>query len=282
MRDGTEVHVEGSANDVSADIVIDDDSLGEVSVPWKRIDTIEFAATPSSAEPKGFRIHGTVETSEGTFEGFIQWDSEECLSYDKIDGEDDDINVSLDFGKIRSIARHTRNSSKVVLKDGREMILDGTNDVDDDIRGILVEDERFGRVEVDWDAFRKATFSDAGGSGRPYSYYGKGGGLSGTVETLSGGSHSGRIVYDLDEAYAWEMLDGDDDDIQYSIPMGMIKTIEPRGSDSANITLRNGEKLRLEDSQDVSDSNDGIVVVKGGGDEKVLIKWDDLERLTFD
>lgn len=280
MRDGTEVHVEGSANDVSADISIDDDALGQVSIPWKRIDTIEFSATPSSAKPEGFRMHGKVETTGGTFTGFIQWDSEECLSYDKIDGEDEDIRVSIEMGKIRSIERHTRKSARLVLLDGRSLVLDGTNDVDDDIRGILVEDPRFGRVEIGWDAFRKVTFDAPSGSGKAYDAYGKGGALNGKVTTRDGKTHSGRLVFDLDEAYTWEMLDGNDDDISYTIPFGLIESIAPRGSDSAIVRLRGGEEIELEDTQDVSDQNDGILILAGS--DKTLVAWDDLEIVEFE
>ena len=40
-----------------------------------------------------------------------------------------------------------------MLKDGRRLLLDGSNDVNSSNRGIYVEDERFGRVRVKWDAF---------------------------------------------------------------------------------------------------------------------------------
>ncbi len=281
MRDGTKVHVEGSANDVSADIAVDDDALGEVVVPWRHIDTIAFADTPRDVKTRGFRLHGIVETTEGTFTGFVQWDSEECLSYDKLDGDDGDVDLSIDMGKIKSIERASRRASKVTLWDGRSMELSGSNDVDDDIRGILVEDERFGRIEVDWDAFRKVTFSGAGASGPSYASFNNRGPLQGTVRDTEGNIYRGEIIFDLDEAYPWEMLDGDNDDISYTIPFGMVTSVTPRGSDGATVVLRSGEELVLEDTQDVSDRNDGIVVLLSG-DESVHVDWDDLEIVTFD
>ena len=46
------------------------------------------------------------------------------------------------------------------LDDGRKLRLRGSNDVDDDNRGILVEDPRYGRVEISWDDFERLEFGD--------------------------------------------------------------------------------------------------------------------------
>ncbi len=51
------------------------------------------------------------------------------------------------------------------------MVLSSTNDVDDDNRGIYVEDPRFGRVLVRWDTFERVDFSAPGSSGPSYEQY---------------------------------------------------------------------------------------------------------------
>ena len=282
MRDGSQIRVEGSANDVEADVVVDDASLGMVEVPWRRIEKVEFAPTPAEVRPRGFRLHGVVEATEGReFNGFVQWDSEECLSFDELDGDDDEVSLSIEMGKIRSIERISRRASRVTLKDGRVLELDGSNDVDEDIRGVLVEDPRFGRAELNWDAFRKVTFDDAGGSGPGYQAYANTGGeLRATVHTRENTSHTGRLVFDLDETYRWEMLDGDDDDISYSIPFHLILRIEPRGRDAAMVSLKSGETLRLSDTQDISDRNDGVVVIPDNGDP-TYIEWREIEAIEL-
>ena len=279
-KDGARTHVEGSANDVSATLMIRDPGMGDIEVDWKKIDTIEFSAAPRSAKPWGYRMRGTVETDAGTFRGFIQWDKQECISVDLIDGEADDINVKLEMGNIRSIERDGRSASDITLRDGRKLNVSGTNDVDDDNRGILVEDERFGRVEIPWMAFRKVTFDDAGSSGRGYDTYQPKGRMTGTVRTIDDESATGEIVFDLDEEYAWEMLDGDDDDISYSIPLGMVVSVSPRSGDRTDVVLRSGETLRLSDSQDVTDQNDGLLVLQG--DKKTYVAWEDVRILEYD
>ncbi len=281
MRDGTELAVEGSANDVEATISIVDGTVGVVEVPWRRIEMIQFAPTPADAKTLGYRIRGKVKTTEGDFEGYIQWDSEEALSIDKIDGDEDDVRMSIDMGKIRKIERESRRRSKLTLKDGRSMILDGTNDVNEEIRGVLVEDERFGRVTIDWDAFEEVEFLDEGPSGRGYESYAMGGRITGKVTTSDGEVYRGQIAYDLDEAYFWEMLDGEANDISYSIPFSLITTIRPRGDDYAEVTVKAGDTLRLEDTQDVTDANDGLLIEPASG-EAIHVKWEDIELIELD
>jgi hypothetical protein len=186
------------------------------------------------------------------------------------------------MGEIRSIEKRDRRSSLVVLKDGTEMTLSGTNDVNRDIRGIHIEDTRFGRVEVDWDEFEKLVFDDPGGSGRGYSDYSPPTRLSGTV-TLDGGDwRKGELVFDLDEEWSWEMLDGSSDKIDYTVPFALVASIEPRGSRGCLVRLRNGEELFLEDSQDTDDDNAGLVVVPTGDGEPAHVPWSRVSKIEFD
>jgi hypothetical protein len=283
LRGGEVARVKGLANDVSATIEVQDATLGTVKVPWRKLETVQFLPTPKDVKPVGFRLAGTVRTSQGEFEGFVQWDKQECLSVDKLDGDDDGIRVSLDMGQIASIERKGSRASVVTLRDGRTMTLSGTNDVDDDNRGILVEDRRFGKVEIPWRAFERVDFREAGSSGAGYGEFGAWGELRGTVKDDSGRTYTGRVVFDLDEAYGWEMLDGHDDEIAYSIPFGMISRVEPQAGDSARVTLRGGQTLTLGGTQDVSDANDGILVLQPGNeDEGVLVPWDELASLELD
>ena len=70
--------------------------------------------------------------------------------------------------------------------------------------------------------------------------------------------------------------------MEFAIPFEMIATIAPYGRDSAVITLRNGEELELEDSQDVSESHDGILVLDQDGEISDWIAWDDIDLVRFE
>jgi hypothetical protein len=282
MRSGEIYDVAGYSDDVGGRIHVLDATLGEIDLKWDRIETIEFMAAPRDAAPPARRLYGIVETEIGEFEGYIMWDKEECLSTDLLDGESEDGDLSIEMGRISSIEPRGRSSSIVILNDGRKLRLRGSNDVDDDNRGIMIEDERYGKVTVAWDSFDRLEFRDAPGSGRGYDDYDDHGFLRGTVVDGDGNEYSGQLVYDIDESENWEALNGRDRGVEFAIPFSMIASIEPYGRDSAVVTLRNGEEIELEDSQDVSESHDGILVLDENGEIHEWIAWEDIEVVRFE
>jgi hypothetical protein len=283
MKSGEQFDVSGYANDVGGTIHVEDESLGEINLHWNKIDTIKFSQAPRGDDPGVTRLYGKLSTRGADFEGFIAWDKEECVSSDELDGESEDGDVSIPMGRIESIERAGSKACEVVLKDGRTLRLRGTNDVNDSNRGIMVEDSRFGRVVVFWDEFDKLAFEDSRESGSSYGDFKGKGTLHGKVVTSGGDSHQGRIVFDLDETEGWEILNGRARDIEYNIPFHLVRSIEPQGEDESLVVLRNGEELYLEDSQDVTESNDGLLVFVGGDDaEAEFIPWRKVKRVEFD
>ena len=280
LRDGTELEVSGYANDVGTTVTVIDAKPGRIQVRWKEIAEVRFSSTPPDADPGSVRLHGTVTTTDRELAGFIQWDSQECLSTDRLDGDANGERISVEMGDIRSIERRDRRSARVVLKDGAESVMSGTNDVDDDIRGIHVEDPRFGRVEVPWDEFVRVVFDDAPGSGRGYSDYAAPRRLAGTVTRRNGDRLTGRLVFDLDEEWSWEMLDGSTSGLDVTVPFSMVAAIEPRGRSGSVVELGTGETLELEDSHDVGSDNDGLLVLADGSDP-TFVPWRDVRRIDF-
>ncbi len=279
LRSGTEYEVEGGSNDLGATIHVRAANGDEVEIPWRTIDRIELRPAPPDLAVREHRLHGTVATRSGTFHGFIQWDQHEALSSDKLDGEDEGRSVALEMGSIRSIER-TPAGSRVTLRAGDVLELDGTNDVNDENRGIYVDDDRYGRVLVSWDVFERVDFSEPGPSGAAYGEFPAGRPLTGRVTTKGGATHTGRIAYDLDESESWELLDGGDRGIDYSIPMGTIAAIVP-GSRQARVVLKSGEELELGGAADVGEDNDGIAIVAGDG-RVAYVPWSEVARVDFD
>jgi hypothetical protein len=278
MKSGAEYDVSGS-EDLSNRIHVIDESLGEIDLRWDRIELIEFLEAPRDVEPPAWRLYGTVETYEQDYVGFIQWDTEECMSTDVLDGDTDDGDVSVQMGSIASIERRSSRRSLVTLHDGRELRLHGSNDVNDENRGIMIEDERFGRVTIDWDTFDKVTFGEPGGSGRGYNSFLPLGELTGVVIDEDGERHTGQIVFDLDESEAWEMLNGHINGVEFDIPFEMVVSVEPLRGGRARVELTSGETLTLEDTADVSEDNAGILVLYDR--QSTYIPWDEVERIEF-
>ena len=181
------------------------------------------------------------------------------------------------FDTIRSIARQTLGSSLVTLVDGRELVLSGTNDVGNGNRGVYVDDPRYGRVLVSWDAFLRLDFSPAG-SGPAYGDFPPGRPLKGTVTTRDGRQLAGRLVYDLDESETTETFDAPLECVDYTIPFGMIASIVHPD----RVTLRNGETLQLERSADLGERNAGILIFVDGGEQPEYVPWADVARIDFD
>lgn len=281
LKDGRELEVSGGSNDVGTAITVLDHELGNVKLKWRRIDTIEFMSTPKTVEQKfGRPLYAVVETRRGNFEGFIQWDHEECVSNDVLDGRHEDGKMTIEFGKIKSIEKH-RSGSRVTLFSGREFYLRDSNDVDDDNRGIVIKQPGYGKILVDWRAFEKATFrDDVQDSGPAYGDFGSPKALTGLVKTEEGDSFSGRMIYDLDESLDFEILDGESDGIKYRIPFRNIKSIIPDGRYGATIDLKNGDKIELEDSRDVDRDNGGILVWDKDKQLRYLA-WNDIQEVDF-
>ncbi|MEQ8519580.1 MAG: hypothetical protein RLN79_00850 [Cytophagales bacterium] len=284
MKDDSRFNVSGGSNDIGTSILVMDQELGQVKIRWDRVNRIDFESGPSNLKSKiGEPLYGKVKTLRGEFEGFIQWDHEECLSIDKLDGNNNNERFSIEMGNIRKIERYGRGS-RVTLKSGREIDLFGTNDVDDSNRGVVARTQDFGKVLVDWRDFEYVEFLDKIPSGSFLSYddFPKPKRLKGEVITAKGETMKGLIVFDIDETYDYEILEGDDYNVKYSIPFRKIASIKPKNYNYSNITLRNGKEVLLGDSQDVSDRNDGLMIFKSETDEEpVLIPWEGVKEIKF-
>ena len=279
MKTGTVFEAEGGSNDVGATVWVWDEGLGKLELAWRNLERIDFAPTPKDLATDVYRLRGTVETEAGTFEGFVQWDLEECMSDDKLDGDTADGRLAIPMGNIQSIEKRSRSSSRVTLHDGRTLVLDGTNDVDDDNRGIMVEDPRWGRVDISWDAFVRVDFERAPTSSGPsYDSFRAPSSLHGSVTTADGEVRRGRLVWDVDEAEGWELLNGRRRGIEYNVPFAMVAAVERR-TWGARVTLVGGETVDLEDSSDVDEGHAGIVVIADG---ERWVSWDDVDRVDFD
>jgi hypothetical protein len=280
FKNGDRMEVSGGSNDINARINIIDQAAGELTLKWNKIRKIEFMAVSQPLEKKfGEPLYGTVDTRSGQFRGFIQWDHQECISTDKLDGDWENGDISLEFGKIKSIEKH-RRGSLVTLHSGEEYYIYGTNDVNDDNRGIIINDLNFGKIKLGWDEFDKLEFEKTPAVPAGYDDFVEPKQPVGKVETKDGKTYSGRIVYDLDEAVDFELISGEYDDIEYNIPIRNIKTIVPSGSYSSEITLKNGKTIELENSRDVNGDNDGLLVWEE--EEPVYIPWREIKKIIFD
>jgi len=286
LRDGEEVVLEAATSHLGGTLrglVVDDPSRGEIALRRRDLDRIDFLPAPAGERPLDRRLHGTVVTKEGVeLTGFVAWDRDEAFASDVLDGDavDDGATYEIAFAEIAAIEWVSARSARVVLRDGSEVVLRGTNDVDRDNRGIEIADPAFGRAVVSWEAFDAVTFHERRAAPAAYADFTLPGSLSGTVRTSAGDVLEGRIRWDNDEAWGWEVLDGWMDDVAYDVELRSVRSIVRGGGTGAEVTLLDGRVLMLTRSNDVDRGNQGIFVTDDRG-RTTLVKWDDFEEVTF-
>jgi hypothetical protein len=282
LKNGEEIKLVGGSNDIGAKIQVNDPEMGHVKLDWKRIAHVEFMSAPKGLESYyGDPLYGTVETRDGDFTGFVQWDHDERLGNDELNGDNRDGEIDIQFKHIASIKKEY-GGSLVTLFSGREFELSGSNDVDDDNRGIIVNNPDYGRVDIDWDEFIKVDYiSDAPMWDHSYKDYKGEEKLSGTVITKDGDTYRGKIIFDLDEVYKLEMLNGMHEEIEYFVPFSLVRSITPLNRSESKVELASGKEYILEDKVDVNESNDGVLIFKSENDYD-YVSWQDIEQVRFD
>jgi len=282
LKNGGEIRVEDDGNDIGEKVQVMDPELGIINIDWDNIDRIEFLPTPAKLpQIFGMPLYGTIEGArKEKYTGFIIWDNDERLTTDKLDGDSDDGDVSIEFKDIVSVEKRGRGSF-VITKSGRELYLTGSNDVDDENRGVLVVVPDVGVIKFTWDAFRKLTLATPKTTGPAYNDFTAPKLATGKVSRLDGGDVSGQIVYDIDETIDFEMIEGSENDIEYMIPMKNIRSITPKNYDYSQVDLVSGQSLILGDGRDISNKNAGLLVFQKGKKDPVFIAWRRINQITF-
>jgi hypothetical protein len=282
LKNGTELHLDGSGySDIGTKVQIIDEELGVVSIAWDKIKRVEFLPTPKLERVFGLPLYGTVEgTRREKFTGFILWDNDERVLSDKLDGDSNEGDVALPFSNIASIMKDG-DGSEVTLKSGRKLFLKGSNDVNSENRGVWVVNPDYGIIKFSWKSFKNVTFSEAPGSGVAYDQYTSPKAMLATVSLLDGKSVTGSIIYDIDETFDFELIEGKENDVEYSIPLRNIKRITPKNFDYSQLELVSGQTILLGGMRDVSEGNSGLLVFTKEKKDPVYIPWKKVDEIKF-
>jgi hypothetical protein len=279
--DGARHRIGGYANDNGSDLWLYEKGQEPLEVEWNDLVSIEFSAAPEDHEPFAHRLYGTVETSKGSFTGPIMWDKSECLDIDNLDGENDSGDLTIPMGNIRSIEKVDNRSVLIEEKDGSSYDMRGSNDVNEDNRGIWILTQDQGWVDIPWKRFIKATFSDQTEGGNPRSAFGNKQPLVGSVHLTDGTILDGRLVYDLDEGFAWDIFNGSQGQIDYDIPFTLITAIERLPDEACRLSLVSGKTLELSGNQDTGEDHGGMLVFQEGATEAQYVPWRLVQAVEF-
>jgi len=153
LRNGDTVKVRSIGPDIGPRIgrIVVEGPDGRVELPWQHVRRVQFSAGPPSAGGSD-RLWGTATTRSGKFTGFVRWDTDESTLADELDGQAEGRDWSIPFRDIAAIAPEGPLAARVILKAGREVVLRGTNDVNEDSRGLEIRTPLRATVTIDWDA----------------------------------------------------------------------------------------------------------------------------------
>jgi hypothetical protein len=167
LRDGEKIRLSGT-NDVDSGnrgIVILDPQFGRVTVGWDDFDRLEFlddgdkhlVSYDQFDDPKP--LYGVVYDEDGdSYQGHIRWDDDETESWERLDGEYKDVDLDVEFSQIAQIEKRSSNSVLVTLKNGNSFKLSGSNDVNEENKGIYITTDKGDEIELDWWDFDKVVF----------------------------------------------------------------------------------------------------------------------------
>jgi len=282
LRDGSVVNLKGGSNDINEDIQVNDADLGLIRLDGDRIDRVDFMDTPADlVSVFGEPFYGTVHSDEGSYQGYLQWDHDERLGLDVLDGDTRDGDIAIKFEMIAGIARSGRGA-EVTYRSGRSLYISGSNDCNSGNRGIIVNIPNKGRVDIPWSSFDEMIIEENNPDAAiSYSDFRDGRRIAGTVETVKGLELEGTLIFDLDEERDFELLNGMKEDVEFLIPFRSISQIQPVGRNTSLVYLNDGEKILLEDQVDVSEENDGVLIFAGNSNNPKYVAWEDVKSIKL-
>ena len=283
IKNGVILEIGGEGHeDVGQSIKVYDQELGELTIKWARIKSVVFEEGPEKLNyTYGTPMYGRVNAGrKGEFTGVIQWDADERFLEEVLNGEDRNGTKEIAFKNITEIKKG-RGGADVTLKSGRSFFLRGTNDVNDENRGIIIYDQEIGKVQVPWEDFMDLAIMETPTNLPSYSDFSISQGLTATVKTIEGDVFEGLIAFDLDEGWEFEILDGKDDDVVYEIPFRNVKTIIPKNYNYSTVILKNGMNLLLGDERDVSEDNAGVLIFTTNSSTPDYIRWSKIDEIIF-
>lgn len=285
LKNGNEVIFESSSDLGPAirEIALLDINEGEIYFDWDDIESIDFIEEKSEPTDGLERLYGRVSTRRaGEFTGWIEWDVDEVFNKDDLDGDEDGGRTrKITFGRIAAIERNSSSSARITTKDGKELVLRNSNDVNSENRGIVVKSAEFGRVKIGWSDFEKVEFLPVPKNELPrYRDFDGGRKIRGVVTTEDGEDFTGELAWDNDEQYTWEHLNGEYKGVEMAIPFAVIMTIAKSSQRTAEVTLKNGTTYLLSGSNDVNEENKGVIVFRDKGDAEE-IDWYDFAKAVM-
>lgn len=281
LKNGDQIKLKNGQGDLGDDLLIYDNHLGRLDLDLNEIRSINFKKTPTAFVSKmGSPVYGSILTTIGIFEGYIIWDMEERLGKDLISGRQQGVKIDIEFKDIAQL-KTQGNGSLIELKSGKSVFLNDHDDVSRGNHGIGIKNPAFGTLFFDWKNFISADFAVPAKAPQQYDDFQRPQLLSGAVFTKIGARHSGELVYDLDEKYNIEFLNGENNGFEYYIPLKQVTRIEPQNDKFSTVYLKGGRQFLLGNNSDVNANNHGLILTPANG-IAAYFAWKDIKRIELE
>jgi len=282
LKNGHQVQLSGGSNDIGTSLNIEDQDFGTMKIRWSKIEKVVFKEIDFPlADNHGDALYGIIKTQrKGQIEGYIKWDLAERNGNDILDGDSKEGDLKIPFKNIAHISK-VGNGVDLTLHSDRTLYLDGSNDVNSGNRGIEVYQPEIGSVKISWREFKSVAFIKPNFRSPCYADFEIPRAIKVSIETIEDEILKGFMIYDIDEVWGCEILDGEDDYIEYQIPFRNIKEIQPKNREYSLVSLKNGDQLLLGETQDVSNRNEGLLLFSENDKTPNRIDWEDILKITF-
>ena len=249
------------------------------ALPWGGVRRVDFQSAPPGAVPRATRLHGTVEVRDGeTFTGYLVLDGGRIYTSDAVTGRIGEEERRIPFEEIGALAWDAEASRlAVTLTDGETVALADSRSGN---RSVRIQDPRLGGVQLPLSRVERLTLH-APAPSAGYDAFDGAHRLRGTVTTRKGERIRGFLRWDNDEAHSWEVLNGSERGVTFTLELGAVKTIAPETPARALVTLQDGRELELSGSNDVGPGNKGIVIELEDGTFR-YVDWLQLERAELE
>ena len=256
------------------------DEAGVRRMEWEQISSINFKTAPDLiARIKGRPIYGTVTTSIGPLTGYIQWGKGKYSDHQNLKGwTEEGSAVRFLFADVLSIIKH-KTGALVSLKSGKKVFLSKTEDVSATNKGITVMHPSWGRVVVDWKAFRSVSFEEVDPD-TGYDRFPKPRKIYATIKTKEQLVYKGNCVFDMDEEWNYDLLEGRKDGISYQIPFRYISEIVPLNASYTKVVLQSDKVLVLGHHNDVTARNWGAIVWQANSQYR-YVPWSNIVEIKI-
>jgi hypothetical protein len=257
-------------------LVIEPASGDDVKIPWDEVTGVTFESAPAESTARAERLHGTVKLQGGdTYVGYLGFDGGRIYTTDSLRGRTGDETRRIAYGDVQTIVWEG-STARVTLASGETVRLEGARSGNT----FRISDPTLGGVTFSLNRVEEIRFHPPDAA-TTYESFAVPHRLRATAVTTEGARYHGFIRWDNDEESSWEILNGSEGGLTFTIELGKVKSVAMTPRRRSRVTLLDGREFELSGSNDVGPGNKGLVIEMDDGSMR-FVDWVDLATLELE